>query len=181
MTKNSISEKDDDLLQRYLSGIISTAELESLEQLLRSNPEARSRLRSYATIDTKWQQLAMDRDATQGGDPWSEIQSGPKTSFERKRSTTDWTIVAVIAASLALATFGWFFSNDESASRTGIARVIRVEGEVSDEYAAELKKGSELYAGEVLSMSSGLVELAFRNCGVHVIATAPLRARLDND
>ena len=138
MTKNSISEKDDDLLQRYLSGIISTAELESLEQLLRSNPEARSRLRSYATIDTKWQQLAMDRDATQGGDPWSEIQSGPKTSVERKRSTTGWTIVAVIAASLALATFGWF-SNDESASRTGIARVIRVEGEVADG-AAELKK-----------------------------------------
>ena len=183
MTKNSLSEKDDDLLQRYLSGIISTAELESLEQLLRSNPEARSRLRSYATIDTKWQQLAMDRDATQGGDPWSEIQSGPKTSVERKRSTTGWTIVAVIAASLALATFGWFFSNDESVIRTGtgIARVIRVEGEVSDEYAAELKKGSELYAGELLSMSSGLVELAFRNSGVHVIATAPLRARLDND
>ena len=170
MTKNSISEKDDDLLQRYLSGIISTAELESLEQLLRSNPEARSRLRSYATIDTKWQQLAMDRDATQGGDPGRK-SSGPKTSFERKRSTTGWTIVAVIAASLALANSAGF-SNDESASRTGIARVIRVEGEVADEFAAELEKAVNCMRVSYFPCRADWLSW-FRNSGVHVIATAP--------
>ncbi|PHR89495.1 MAG: hypothetical protein COA78_35770, partial [Blastopirellula sp.] len=41
--------------------------------------------------------------------------------------------------------------------------------------------GAELYAGEQLTMSRGLIELAFRETGVHVIATAPLRMKLDSN
>ncbi|MEM1296186.1 MAG: hypothetical protein AAGH89_12535, partial [Verrucomicrobiota bacterium] len=46
-----------ELLHRYLDGGISSEELATLETLLRSNTEARSTLRSLATIDAKWQQM----------------------------------------------------------------------------------------------------------------------------
>ncbi len=49
-----------DLLHRYLDGAITPEELESLEDLLRNSAEARATLRSLATIDAKWQQLAAD-------------------------------------------------------------------------------------------------------------------------
>ena len=49
-----------DLLHRYLDGAITPEELESLEGLLRASAEARSNLRSLATIDAKWQQLAAE-------------------------------------------------------------------------------------------------------------------------
>ena len=48
------------LLHRYLDGAITPEELESLEDLLRNSAEARATLRSLATIDAKWQQLAAD-------------------------------------------------------------------------------------------------------------------------
>ncbi|MEM7600513.1 MAG: hypothetical protein AAF357_03745 [Verrucomicrobiota bacterium] len=46
-----------EVLHRYLDGGISSEELATLEALLRSNAEARSTLRSLATIDAKWQQM----------------------------------------------------------------------------------------------------------------------------
>ena len=55
-----MKQKEVDLLHRYLDGAITPEELESLEDLLRASAEARSTLRSLATIDAKWQQLAAD-------------------------------------------------------------------------------------------------------------------------
>ena len=52
-----MKEEELNLLHRYLDGVISPDELEHLEELLRTNPEARSTLRSLATIDAKWQEL----------------------------------------------------------------------------------------------------------------------------
>jgi hypothetical protein len=48
------------LLHRYLDGTITEEEIRSLDELLRNNEEARAELRSLATIDAKWQQLAAD-------------------------------------------------------------------------------------------------------------------------
>jgi hypothetical protein len=62
----------------------------------------------------------------------------------------------------------------------GIARVILVEGEVRADEKRVLSDGDELFAGETLTMSSGLIELAFRETGVHVLATAPLSIELDS-
>ena len=52
-----MKEEELNLLHRYLDGVISPDELKHLEELLRTNPEARSTLRSLATIDAKWQEL----------------------------------------------------------------------------------------------------------------------------
>ena len=48
------------LLHRYLDGAINEGELEAMEELLRNSEEARAELRTLATIDAKWQQLAAD-------------------------------------------------------------------------------------------------------------------------
>lgn len=52
-----MKEEELNLLHRYLDRVISPDELKHLEELLRTNPEARSTLRSLATIDAKWQEL----------------------------------------------------------------------------------------------------------------------------
>ena len=63
MTENELN-----LLHRYLDGAITPEELESLEELLRGSADARATLRSLATIDAKWQQLAADEAS-----PWSKL------------------------------------------------------------------------------------------------------------
>ena len=55
-----MKENEFDLLHRYLDGTTTPEELESLEELLRTSAAARSTLRSLATIDAKWQQIAAD-------------------------------------------------------------------------------------------------------------------------
>ena len=62
-----------------------------------------------------------------------------------------------------------------------MARVIRIEGDGTTGSAGNVVDGSELFAGEELAMQRGLIELAFRETGVHVVATAPLRMKLDSD
>ena len=48
-----MKEEELNLLHRYLDGGISSEELKSLEELLRTDAEARSVLRSLATVDAK--------------------------------------------------------------------------------------------------------------------------------
>ena len=183
MTKNSMTKNDEDLLHRYLDGVLTRSELESLEQLLRSNAHARSQLRSLATIDAKWQQLAMDEGSTLASDTWLRPQDQSNKRNERRRTIPLWVTLTVIAASLAIAAFGWLLPTNDPAlpMDTSIARVIRVEGLATVDKGRSLSQGTALFAGEVLSMSSGLIELAFRDSGVHVIATAPLQVKLNSD
>ena len=60
-------------------------------------------------------------------------------------------------------------------TKLGIARVIRIEGEGKAGEDRVVVDGAELFEGEELSVQQGLIELAFRETGVHVVATAPLR------
>ncbi|MEN8774427.1 MAG: hypothetical protein ABF382_12835, partial [Akkermansiaceae bacterium] len=53
---------EEKLLHRYLDGAISSEEFAPLEELLRTDTEARRSLRTLATIDSKWQQLAADEE-----------------------------------------------------------------------------------------------------------------------
>ena len=183
MTSNNLTENDEDLLHRYLDGVLTRSEHESLEQLLRSNADARAQLRSLATIDAKWQQLALDESTTLISDAFSETQDRSSTTSQHERSIPRWASVTAIAASLVIAAFGWFLPNDDPAAQfaTGIARVIHVEGQATADAGRLLSRGADLFAGEVLSMSNGLIELAFRDSGVHVIATAPLQVKLNSD
>ena len=183
MTRKNKTEYDEDLLHRYLDGILTPSDHESLEQLLRSNAAARSQLRSLATIDAKWQQLAMDESTPLIGNACSGTQDRPATTLQRRRSIPLWASLIAIAASLTIGAFGWFLPGNDSTARieTGIARVIRVEGQATVDGGRRLSQGGDLFSGEVLSMSNGLIELAFRDSGVHVIATAPLQVKLDSD
>ena len=165
-----------DLLHRYLDGAITPDELESLEDLLRSSAEARSTLRSLATIDAKWQQLAADETVARTIDHGA----APRRAG---RAIPMWLTASAIAASLIVAAFGWFRAPEQRAAEIqyGIARVIRIEGEGRAGEDRVIVDGAEVFAGEELTMPQGLIELAFRETGVHVVATAPLRMKLDSD
>ncbi len=165
-----------DLLHRYLDGAITPEELETLEDLLRNSAEARATLRSLATIDAKWQQLAADEAVA--------IRSDRVAAAGRSgRAIPMWLTLSAIAASLLVGTLGWFRTPEERAVdiQRGIARVIRIEGEGKAGQDRVVARGTELFAGEELEMQRGLIELAFRETGVHVVATAPLRMKLSSD
>ena len=181
-----MNEDELNLLHRYLDGAITAEELELLEELLRGNAEARAALRSLATIDAKWQEIAADEafgkvvepTALAAGD--SMVASGVGSSIG---SRPLWLALTALAAALVVGAFGWFRASDETPTEAdrGIARVIRIEGEGKAGQDRVVVDGAELFAGEDLVMQQGLIELAFRETGVHVIATAPLKMKLDSD
>ena len=94
-----------------------------------------------------------------------------------------WLALTAIAAALVVGAFGWLRAPEETPPVTerGIARVIRIEGEGRADKHRIVVDGAELFAGESLALQQGLIELAFRETGVHVIATAPQRMTLDNN
>jgi len=57
--------------------------------------------------------------------------------------------------------------------------VIRVEGDGA-EPDRQLSAGKFFSTGEVVEMQDGLIEFAFHETGVHVLATAPLKIRIDS-
>ena len=175
-----MNEKENNLLHRYLDGAITAEELEQLETLLRDSAEARATLRSLATIDAKWQQIAADDVG-----PWRE-RAHRNEATEASTSwklTPLWLTLTALAASLVFGAFGWFRTQEESVveNSRGIARVIRIEGDGTAGEDRTVADGTELFAGDDLAMQQGLIELAFRDTGVHVVATAPLRMKLNSD
>ena len=165
-----------DLMHRYLDGAITPEELGALEELLRTNAEARATLRSLATVDAKWQQLAVEEASTISD---QFVVSRPS----RTRAIRAWLALGVMAASLMIGVWGWFRGTQANVIQVerGIARVIRVEGEGLVDNQRVITAGADLFAGEELVLTQGLVELAFRESGVHVIATAPLQVALESD
>ena len=180
-----MNEDELNLLHRYLDGAITAEELELLEELLRGNAEARAALRSLATIDAKWQEIAADEafgkvvepTALAAGD--SMVASGVGSSIGARPL---WLALTALAAALIVGAFGWFRVPEGTPTKAdrGIARVIRIEGDGTAGEDRTVVDGTELFAGEDLAMQQGLVELAFRETGVHVIATAPLRMKLSS-
>jgi len=173
-----VKQNELDLLHRYLDGAITPKELELLEDLLRDSAEARAMLRSLATIDSKWQQFAENEAAPWRTLPASGEDAARPASWKR---TPLW--LATIAASLIIGAFGWFRGSDETTTEAGlgVARVIRIECEGKAGEDRTVVDGAELFAGEELAMQQGLIELAFRETGVHVVATAPLKLKLDSN
>ena len=118
MKQHAMKQNELDLLHRYLDGAITPDELETLEDLLRSNAEARATLRSLATIDAKWQQLAENEAA-----PWRTLAACDENTPDAAswKRTPLW--LAAIAASLIVGAFGWFRGSGETPTETklGIA------------------------------------------------------------
>jgi len=94
-----------------------------------------------------------------------------------------WLTLSPIAASLIVGALGWFRIPEEHAGEIerGIASVIRIEGKGKAGQDRVVVDGAELFAGEELAMRQGLIELAFHETRVHVVATGPLRMMLDSD
>lgn len=90
-----MTEEQLNLLNRYLDGPITEEELSSLEELLRNSEEARAELRSLATIDAKWQQLAAEDVSVLGHD------EPAAASPERERVVWRFGWPSQIAAGLA--------------------------------------------------------------------------------
>ncbi len=89
-------------------------------------------------------------------------------------SPLKWWLPLSIAAALAIAALIAIWNRplppDES-----VARIIRIDGgEVQTESGSRLQASDRLLPGDTLAMSSGMVEVAFIDTGVHMLATAPL-------
>ncbi len=164
--------KDLHLMHRYLDGGCTPEELEKLEALLRTDSDARSTLRSLATIDAKWQTL--------GNEDWctsrDEERSFDKPAFSVR---IGWVSLGAVAALLVVGLFLWI-KGDHSQAGQGIARVIRVEGNALVDGKRVLVGGDELFGDANVAMTDGVIELAFRDSGVHVVAGAPLSMHLEN-
>jgi ferric-dicitrate binding protein FerR (iron transport regulator) len=194
MTENELN-----LLHRYLDVAITPNELASLEELLRRSAEARATLRSLATIDAKWQEIAADEAFSQSRTPMTEVtrslSEGPEAPVRTeehpslthrgtsRRHTSIWLALTAIAIALVVGVLGSFRVPESTPAekKRGIARVIRIEGEGQAGEGRKVVDGAELFAGEEVAMQRGLIELAFRETGVHIVATAPLRMKLDSD
>lgn len=167
-----MNDQDLDLLHRYLNGNLPPSEQEALETLLRINPEARKTLRSLATVDEKLR----ERSAAEEFVPPAPTQASPSWWQQ---------VLPVLGGMAAMLVLGLFFWKQEElpepAPTPGIAKVIRMEGSGLLNGTGELAGGSEIHAGTDLTMEKGLIELAYRETGVHVIATAPLDVHLDTD
>ena len=162
------------LLHGYLDGALSEAQMETLEDLLRNDPEARRTLRSLATIDAKWQELATAESMPQTID----AQAPPKPI---RPLLPTWAVISSIAAALVVGFSGWFFRPAPvaiEAPELGLARIIRANGATTAN-GKPVAAGSELYSGDKVMLADGVLELAFRDTGVHVIATGPFDATLD--
>lgn len=169
-----MTEAEENLLHRYLDGGLSPQEFEALEELLRGDVEARRTLRTFATIDSKWQQLAADGDL-----------AGVRRSRGRSRADAArraWPIASGLAALLVLGFFvvAALNSREPEQAERGVATVIHLEGEGRVNQAGVLAIGDELFAGDKLTMEAGLIELAYRESGVHALATAPLVMGMDS-
>lgn len=186
------------LLQGSFEGRLSESETTELREWLNDHPEEMERYLEHCQMES-WL-----RDPTLKSEPTEDkvimlagAASSPVAVVSRRVNKERWALAA--AACLALfAMVGWFSQLIQQgavtdsieygqgpnrvpsgtvqggAAANAVARVIRVEGAGSVNTDRKLAPGIELLAGDQITMSEGLIEMAFRDTGVHVIATAPL-------
>ncbi|MEO0416875.1 MAG: hypothetical protein AAF226_18200, partial [Verrucomicrobiota bacterium] len=150
-----MTEHENELLHRYLDGRLSEDQAEELNDLLRSDSEARSALRTLATIDSKWEKLAAEPSVSNEFAPQTSNPSEKTISLGRF-----WMFGgAIAAAALMLGLFlGLFDFREPQTTAQGVARIIRIEAD----HDTSLQSGDELYAGETITLKKGTIELAYR-------------------
>lgn len=164
-------ERIDELIQKCVLGIQTESEMQELSDYLERDDAtaARRKLRLALKADTYLQEAAADID--EESDNSESVLAHKITSLKRLL----WTQGAV-AAAIAIGFFTWFFLSGapRTESELGVATVLRIEGQGLANQDRTLVRGDALLAGDELKMEQGLVELVFRDTGVHAIATAPL-------
>lgn len=154
--------RTEELIQGYLLGTIGEKEIEELHTILddETAAEARRELRVALRMDSYLQEAAMELDRTQVVPP-------------KKKSVMLPLALAGMAAALAFSVFAWFHQPRPVESR--VASVIRVDGDRTWNSGDRLEKGQQVLIRE------GLLELAFRDTGVHLIGTAPLDFTIEGE
>ena len=180
------------LISDVIDGSVSDDGRASLNELLKASPEARNFYRDHMELHAR---LHLDYNSgnaefmpsavtpvTHQRSSWFSIRKlvvaapPPLDARPKKRR---WPMVAGIAALLM---GGLFFAviNNPGELKQGVARVTHIEGEAWVNEERSLTKGDELFPGDKLTMRSGLIELAYRESGVHALATAPLVLEVDS-
>ena len=95
---------------------------------------------------------------------WEKISSRPLQSENKILSFSKFAGFG-IAAAFVLA----LFLNKPDSTHNQVAKFIRVEGPL-----AESRQWENLEKGEEFKLAEGMVELAFKDTGVHLIGTGPL-------
>ncbi|MEM1295252.1 MAG: hypothetical protein AAGH89_07795 [Verrucomicrobiota bacterium] len=172
------------LLQRSFDGELTDAETVELREWLHQHPEAMERYLEHCQMESWLRDPALQTEPSEGK-VISLSQEGATSQPRSNQSPIPqfprWMMIT--AASVAFLLLASWFVNSiqpESETATSVARVIRVEGQGLVNAKRELVGGIELASGDRIEMKQGLVEMAFRDTGVHVIAAAPLSLTADN-
>ena len=128
-----MKEEELNLLHRYLDGVISPDELEHLEELLRTNPEARSTLRSLATIDAKWQELGAKELIKDPNEKRVSNDTSPELSHTRFSWFSLKPLAAGIVGGVLTTSILWALATPQGDTFTQTSQEIASEGyEYSD-------------------------------------------------
>ena len=164
-------ERIDELIQKCVLGIQTESETRELSDFLEqdSSTTARRKLRLALKADAYLQEAAAEiGDESNGSD---SLLARKNASLKRQL----WT-QGGIAAAIMIGFFAWFVLSgaSQAESELGVATVLRIEGQGLANQDRMIARGDALLAGDQLKMEQGLIELVFRDTGVHAIATAPL-------
>ncbi|MEM7009863.1 MAG: hypothetical protein AAF585_00135, partial [Verrucomicrobiota bacterium] len=164
------------LLQRSLEDRLSDAETLELRELLSQNPEAMDHYLEHCQMEVWLSDPAFQSEPDAGKVTQISTASSLAAHSGRddRRGIRQWSGWAV-AAVVCLATAGlWITTLGGDPDEAHVARVIRIDGDGRTSEGRILDVGDRLRAGEKLTIEEGLIEMAFRDSGVHVVATAPL-------
>ena len=162
------SERLDELIQKYTLGNLTESEASELSDHLNSEnaEDARRKLRLALRADAYLQEAAAEMDS-----------SSSKTVKGRKILSLDrilWPLGS-IAAALVIGMLTWSYGpKKQSAEDTRVGTIHRIEGVAKNQDGTAIQVGSALEAEDKITMDTGLVEIVFRDTGVHAVATAPL-------
>ena len=164
-------ERIDELIQKCVLGIQTESEAQELSDYLERDDSkaARRKLRLALKADAYLQEAAAEiGDESNGSD---SLLARKNASLKRQL----WT-QGGIAAAIMIGFFAWFVLSgaSQAESELGVATVLRIEGQGIANQDRMIARGDALIAGDQLKMEQGLIELVFRDTGVHAIATAPL-------
>lgn len=147
-------------------------ELEPLEDLLPTEVEAHAKLRTLATIDAEWQQLAPDQAAARSGDRLSK--TGPHR--RAKRLWLTWGAVASCLAVMSTLMWSYRSSTANASSVLHQARIAATES-VDRSYRVTMKK----FVAGTDQPNVSEVELNMRGGGRFVVQPQNKRYVMGND
>ena len=169
-------QKKDDLcekLLKYLDGNLEKQERLEIEKQLKSDRNARDLLSSIA------EQAVLVADAgrvveARNTTSKNEVLSFPNVYFWK------WAFGGSAAIILLMITLLFTIGSEEGDSPQFLAKVIHTEGKAKINGAKDITSGDKLFPGDQLTISSGLIELAYNESGVHVLGTAPLNLKMNS-